>query len=464
MAIDPRLAAQQAQAAAAEAAAAAKAAADAAEAEQQARAVDAAALETRATSLASGGLNLDTSTRDVLEDTGATLGGVVESDAVGAHDLAAAQDTALAGTSRESLLDLPSIGSLGSVGGGGLTSGLPDLGASFQSGGGGISKSSIMSGDPNLAAALASTPFYSDAGPADAGDAGDAGAKKGGYMRIDNGEITRFNPDTGEVEVEPHDGGVEGEDTTHGGAFHADAGTTVEGGAVKTGKSIWDSIVDFFGGDDDDSAATTDGGTDGGTTGADAGAGGDVPAEDAPVVLPKGWVDTEGILGGRLGVGGAVGGAKGGDPDGGDIDTTGNPGPEGTTVNPSPEGNYSNIRTSVDRVTAVDWVGQPAGPDDDKAPLPAELGVIAPGPGPEVINPGSGDAETADAEAQASTAYAAPTDASNGAAADDAGSMADPLAAMAEDEPAKGGRDFGQSHGQGRGGGGGRTEESSADE
>ena len=105
------------------------------------------------------------------------------------------------------------------------------------------------------------------------------------------------------------------------------------------------------------------------------GAGGDMPAEDATFVPPPGWIDFEDLdfVPDERKVGPAVAGATGQDPSG-DGDDDSRPGPQGGdwAVNPGSE----NMMTDVDRntdlrdVSAVTWVGQPSGGDED---LPEEM-------------------------------------------------------------------------------------------
>lgn len=484
MALDPKAAAAAAQAAAEAAAQAAKAAADAAAAAATAESQDTAATRTTiadgsVAGLADSGSRLDTATRDILQNTGVDLGGVISEDVATANDLAS-DGSNLPGTSRESLISMPSIGSVGNVG---MTGSLPDLGSSFQSNSGPEYGKSMIS-DGALAAAVGSTPFYnagSDAGTPDAG--GDDAGTKGGWIGDVGGEgwlggqgsrtRYRFNDDTGEVEEETTGPSRTGEDTTTSGAVHKTADSTIDGGGVKdqgAWDTFWQGVKDWWNGDSSEAGA---GATDGGTGGADAGGGaagggvGDVPPEDATFNPPPGWINPDDLdfIPDERKVGGAVAGAMGTDPDdSGDDGMT--PGPGDEVINPGSEGTMydKSVRGDARPMRAVDWVGQPA-PDDDKAPLPAELGVIQPGPGPEVINPGSGDQANADVEASTayqSTAYQGATDAGAADAAatdamDPATGMTDPAAAIRPpgedgiDDAATRGREFGQGQGKGKG-------------
>lgn len=169
--------------------------------------------------------------------------------------------------------------------------------------------------------------------------------------------------------------------------------------------SVVDWVVDAVSGEDDDDSTSTSTGSGSAATG---GAG--YQTEDqAGTTRPRGWVDGDDLLTqlGRAGTAGIVSGSRGGDPDGGDS-FGGRLGPQGgdTTVNPGSEGTYAQHigdRGIASRGSAVDLVGQPdRDPDSNVALDPAKLQTIQPGPGPEVINPGDGQA--ADAEMQASTA------------------------------------------------------------
>ena len=400
MAIDPKAAAAAAQAAADAARAAAEAAAKAADEAAAAGTTDAnvgAKLPTLATS----------ATREVLDDTGVTLGGVMAEDLGGATDLGAIQEGLLGDSGRESLLDLPDLQS----GGVGLTSPLPSLGSSFNSSGGDIGKSSIMS-DPNLTAALNSTPFYSDGG-ADAGtsDAGPA-TKLDPIVKINtDGTVERINDDG----VYHDDGGVRpGDDLTTTKDVKTDE---VEGGAVKGGDvGVWDVIKGIFGfGSDDDADAGADGGTtgtDGGTTGADAGGGTDVPPGEQEVVLPPGWVNPDDLdfVDDDRKTGGIVAGGTGRDPDGDGGDAT-TPGPQGGdwAINPGAEGFVAGRET--DLRDAKEWYGGVSQPGDptlepvsgNPAMLDQGIQVVD----PNTVNPSGGEGTTSDGEAQASTAYRA---------------------------------------------------------
>ena len=223
-----------------------------------------------------------------------------------------------------------------------------------------------------------------------------------------------------------------------------------------TAKDVTDFVDGLFGGDDDAETTDTGEGDGAGTPGVakpvpdeNGGGGGGFSA-------PPGGPDLGGLLTGVTGH--TTGGADSPNaPNGGN--TVINYGSEGGPISGKPQGPLRDVR-------AANLVGQPV-PDDDAAPLdPAKLQGLSVLPGPEVINPDSG--EQANASTQASTAYRAPdvggasmSDKPDDLASDPTGSlddpMDDPIAAMASDGDDGsggrdgGGRDFGQSHGQGHG-------------
>lgn len=411
MAIDPRAAAAAAEAAADAARAAAEAAA----------AADAAAAATaRAETTAAPAPTLATSaTREALQDTGVTLGSELGGDAADLADLGH-EEGGLVDQERGGFAALPTLPSdLG--GAGGLE--LPTLEGSFSSGGGDIGKEDVASFMGSMFRAIDTV--------ADMASAVGEWAEK-----TFDGPAPETAVDGGTADLDEASGGEEGKSDPD-----LDAGSPE---AVEAA-------------DEDEANAS------GGTSGADAGGGTtDVPAEDAPFVPPPGWVDFESLdfVPDERKVGGVVGGSRGGDPDA-DDSSTGKPGPQGGdwAVNPGSESTMTEAgrNTDLGDATAVTWVGQPAGGDEDlPEQMPAELQALEPGPGPEVINPDRGDADSADSEAVASTSY------QSTAASVDSMPMSDSDAGLgtpefgADTDAAGGaghgrGREFGHEQGQGRG-------------
>ena len=427
MAIDPKAAAAAAQAAAEAARAAAEAAAAAA-----AQAESDAGL--KEPTLA------DSGARQVLEDTEATGAGDGQLDGTNVSSILDRDADLLGGSEREGFASLPGLESVVS---GARNTGVEspfDLESSFDS-----------NQSPGFGTDMISTVFRVN-------------------IEKDKAELVKVR--------QPVDNSVPG-DTS------GDTGGTKEANPLPPGVKPSSGTTTTGG-------STTGGSTTGGESGSGAaggGAGGDMPAEDATFVPPPGWVDFDDLdfVPDDRKVGPAVAGATGQDPSG-DGDDDSRPGPQGGdwAVNPGSE----NMMTDADRntdlrnVSAVTWVGQPAEGDEDlPEEMPAELQALEPGPGPEVINPDRGDADTADSGAQASTAYRTaagsagstpasdagpdepPTNgASDAAPFDPAGSSADdptdlgagmppfdPDAGAAGDLVDGRGRDFGQKHGQGHG-------------
>jgi hypothetical protein len=408
MAIDPRAAAAAAQAAADAARAAAEAAAAA-----EAVASNAAATGADAPTLAT------TTTQRVLEDTDVTLGTELGGDAA---ELAALgqEGASVEGQTRTGFAELPGLSSaIGGVGG----VDLPTLEGSFSSGGGDIDKSDVAS--------FMGTMFRAIDSVADMASAVGKWAEK-----TFDGPAPETAVDAGTADLDEASGGEEGKSDPD-----LDAGSPEAQEAA----------------DEDEANAS------GGTSGADAGGGTtDVPAEDAPFVPPPGWVDFNDLdfVPDERKVGGVVGGSRGADPDA-DDSSTGRPAPQGGdwAVNPGSEGTMYEVGRNTDLrdASAVTWVGQPAGGDEDlPEQMPAELQALDPGPGPEVINPDRGDADTADAEAEASTAYPSTAAGVDSMAAADAGPGSGMPAFDADEDSAVGaghgrGREFGHEQGEERG-------------
>ena len=385
MAIDPRAAAAAAQAAADAARAAAEAAA----------AGDASA---RSDTGGKAPAPATTATGQVLQDTDVTLGSELRGDATTLAEIGEA--SAIEGQARAGFAELPGLSSaIGGVGG----ADLPTLEGSFSSGGGDIDKSDVAS--------FMGTMFRAIDSVADMASAVGKWAEK-----TFDGPAPETAVDAGTADLDEASGGEEGKS---------------------------DPDLDAGSPEAQEATAEDEANASGGTSGADAGGGTtDVPAEDAPFVPPPGWIDFDELdfVPDERKVGGLVGGSRGGDPDA-DAGSTSTPKPQGGdwAVNPGSEGTMGEVGRNTDLrdATAVTWVGQPTGGDEDLPDqMPAELQVLEPGPGPEVINPARADGDAADSAAEASVAYQTTLDPSEDAA----------------DGVSRGrGREFGQEQGRGHG-------------